>query len=70
MRGTLDSPCPTGHYKGIIPAYAGNTIEYKVEGATSPGSSPRMRGTPADRLRIPPPYGIIPAYAGNTVVVY
>ena len=31
------------------------------------GSSPRMRGTPPDRKRIPPAHGIIPAYAGNTV---
>ena len=28
-----------------------------------------MRGTPADRKRIPPPHGIIPAYAGNTMAV-
>ena len=34
----------------------------------SPGSSPHMRGTPADRIRAVSRVGIIPAYAGNTTV--
>ena len=33
----------------------------------APGSSPRMRGTPADGVKDGQIYGIIPAYAGNTV---
>ena len=37
--------------------------------ATSPGSSPRMRGTPWWPDGIPRHPGIIPAYAGNTVVL-
>ena len=43
--------------------------EHSLRAAANPsltGSSPRMRGTPADRKRIPPAHGIIPAYAGNT----
>ena len=43
MRGTLDSPCPTGHYKGIIPAYAGNTST-GVSGKRPDRDHPRVCG--------------------------
>ena len=49
------------------PRVCGEHIEYKVEGATSQGSSPRMRGTPIALATFVIACGIIPAYAGNTL---
>ena len=48
------------------PRVCGEHIEYKIEGATSQGSSPRMRGTPSRVRKAVKGHGIIPAYAGNT----
>ena len=48
------------------PRVCGEHIEYKVEGANSQGSSPRMRGTRFRQLEVRRRPGIIPAYAGNT----
>ena len=49
------------------PRVCGEHIKYAVEGATSQGSSPRMRGTPTQTVEILFLSGIIPAYAGNTI---
>ena len=54
-------PSPRDH-----PRVCGEHIEYKVEGATSQGSSPRMRGTRSRYRPCMRRTGIIPAYAGNT----
>ena len=48
------------------PRVCGEHIEYKVDGATSQGSSPRMRGTRGTPRKAVRWSGIIPAYAGNT----
>ena len=45
MRGTLPRSAHGQISKGIIPAYAGNTIADMTMYAPSWGSSPRMRGT-------------------------
>ena len=50
------------------PRVCGEHIKYAVEGATSQGSSPRMRGTPTQTVEILFLSGIIPAYAGNTTI--
>ena len=88
MRGTLESRRCMDDLPGIIPAYAGNTLNVirmclimwdhpRVCGEHIPvntarhvkqGSSPRMRGTHADRKPEVYVEGIIPAYAGNTLV--
>ena len=52
---------------GDHPRVCGEHIKYAVEGATSQGSSPRMRGTPLLRVLARVGAGIIPAYAGNTL---
>ena len=53
-------------WTGDHPRVCGEHIEYKIEGETSQGSSPRMRGTLC-KIRIGfLDGGIIPAYAGNT----
>ena len=66
MRGTRARYWYRGVVRGIIPAYAGNTVLDHLDQQFVTGSSPRMRGTPAalsfDGTRL----GIIPAYAGNT----
>ena len=86
MRGTQDMAYTIDLGKGIIPAYAGNTIviqvlnlfawdhprvcgEHHVQAQSTfstPGSSPRMRGTRVRRCCGVAASGIIPAYAGNT----
>ncbi|KAB7789960.1 hypothetical protein F7D09_1510 [Bifidobacterium leontopitheci] len=43
-----------------------HSMSLRVHSA-SPGSSPRMRGTPVSARLVPAGVGIIPAYAGNTV---
>ena len=48
------------------PRICGEHIKYAVEGATSQGSSPHMRGTPKEGVYGKAVDGIIPAYAGNT----
>ena len=53
---------------GDHPRVCGEHVEYKVEGATSQGSSPRMRGTPECIVNGAHGAGIIPAYAGNTQI--
>ena len=45
MRGTPEGRAFDGGERGIIPAYAGNTIEKNNTPAPHKGSSPRMRGT-------------------------
>ena len=52
------------------PRVCGEHIEYTVEGATSQGSSPRMRGTQIPAFQRFLSLGIIPAYAGNTLRDY
>ena len=52
---------------GDHPRVCGEHIEYKVEGASSQGSSPRMRGTQTADNNKAKLDGIIPAYAGNTI---
>ena len=70
MRGTRARYWYRGVVRGIIPAYAGNTVLDHLDQQFVTGSSPRMRGTPAalsfDGTRL----GIIPAYAGNTDGVF
>ena len=86
MRGTPQVGGVIIAVKGIIPAYAGNTLPAVTSLSSSRdhprvcgehfssyllfiiygGSSPRMRGTRADRIRAVSRAGIIPAYAGNT----
>ena len=70
MRGTRARYWYRGVVRGIIPAYAGNTVLDHLDQQFVTGSFPRMRGTPAalsfDGTRL----GIIPAYAGNTDGVF
>ena len=54
--------------RGDHPRVCGEHIEYKVEGASSQGSSPRMRGTRRSCAGSGQYAGIIPAYAGNTMI--
>ena len=53
-------------YRRDHPRVCGEHITYAVEGASSQGSSPRMRGTHYIPVAHVPRDGIIPAYAGNT----
>ena len=62
LRGDIGRSCTGDH-----PRVCGEHIEYKVEGATSQGSSPRMRGTHPSARPCALYCGIIPAYAGNTL---
>ena len=64
--GNTDEPLLRRRQGGDHPRICGEHIEYKVEGATSQGSSPHMRGTPGFSDTPNPQTGIIPAYAGNT----
>ena len=66
MRGTHLLGFVCNDCAGIIPAYAGNTVQESAAGSVVPGSSPRMRGTQARGRPSPSTMGIIPAYAGNT----
>ena len=52
---------------GIIPAYAGSTIDTGTEAYYFPGSSPRMRGAPGTARSCKGWSRIIPAYAGSTM---
>ena len=66
MRGTLRRNDGRPPYRGIIPAYAGNTCEVLALFVACVGSSPRMRGTLNPATPEIDQTGIIPAYAGNT----
>ena len=55
MTHSWDHPRVCGEHRGM-----------DTRRETRPGSSPRMRGTPALKSRWNPSLGIIPAYAGNT----
>ena len=55
--------------RGIIPAYAGSTLEANVNKTVAQGSSPHTRGAPI-LVHIPSATPrIIPAYAGSTMLV-
>ena len=45
MRGTLGRGGARRVFRGIIPAYAGNTLDALSVASMVAGSSPRMRGT-------------------------
>ena len=67
--GNTERHPPEVGVAGDHPRVCGEHIAYRIEGASSQGSSPRVRGT--QRLvRAPrPEQGIIPACAGNTRTV-
>ena len=48
------------------PRVCGEHSSTLVQAQCRAGSSPRMRGTPANHSRLSVAHGIIPAYAGNT----
>ena len=54
-------PIPRDH-----PRVCGEHLPFRKRCSIPPGSSPRMRGTPACSRRTLSTTGIIPAYAGNT----
>ena len=67
MRGTPDQRADEQTNRGIIPAYAGNTMTRDSCPPIWLGSSPHMRGTLSLVHAAEQFDGIIPAYAGNTV---
>ena len=66
MRGTrLDGHCRR-FWRRFIPAHAGNSHKEVSSGDQTIGSSPRMRGTQAERGRDERRDRFIPAHAGNS----
>ncbi|EEP20768.1 hypothetical protein BIFANG_03338 [Bifidobacterium angulatum DSM 20098 = JCM 7096] len=64
--GNTDSDDVRIAHDGDHPRVCGEHIAYRIEGASSQGSSPRVRGTHHHRNRKTRRPGIIPACAGNT----
>ena len=64
--GNTDSDDVRIAHDGDHPRVCGEHVTYAVEGASSQGSSPRVRGTQGRSVVRLPTAGIIPACAGNT----
>ena len=64
--GNTERHPPEVGVAGDHPRVCGEHIAYRIEGASSQGSSPRVRGTHHHRNRKTRRPGIIPACAGNT----
>ena len=66
--GNTHSPAPDGGLEGAHPHVCGEHCD-PIGPAPSPeGSSPRMRGTPANGCGVVGFSGLIPTYAGNTKI--
>ena len=65
-RGALHDRVGSQARSGIIPAYAGSTLQGAAKADGRGGSSPHTRGAPADFTMLLRDVGIIPAYAGST----
>ena len=60
----------TGYNFQDHPRACGAHIEEKIKALYAQGSSPRMRGSPTDVVRVPDELGIIPAHAGLTRLLH